>query len=59
MTVTTTWPTTGSSCTPSPSLYNNPGNRVKVTVTYRYSAKIAFVATIPLITIPEKLYHLS
>ena len=29
MTVTTTWPTTGSACTPSTSPCNNPGNLVK------------------------------
>jgi Flp pilus assembly protein TadG len=37
MTVTTTWPTTGSSCTPSSLPCNNPGNLVQVTVQYQFS----------------------
>jgi len=36
MTVTTTWPTTGSSCTPSSLPCNNRGNLVQVTVQYQF-----------------------
>jgi Flp pilus assembly protein TadG len=43
MTVTTTWPTTGASCTPSVTPCNNPGNRVKVTVNYQFPLKIIFI----------------
>jgi Flp pilus assembly protein TadG len=43
MTVTTTWPTTGSSCTPSSLPCNNPGNFVQVTVQYRFPLSIPFV----------------
>jgi Flp pilus assembly protein TadG len=43
MTVTTTWPTTGNACTPhiAPDC-NNPGNLVKIVVTYPYSLNIPF-----------------
>jgi len=34
--VTTTWPDTGYSCTPSESPCNNPGNNVMVQVTYSF-----------------------
>ena len=43
MTVTTTWPTTGFSCTPNAAPNcNNPGNLVKIVVTYPYSLNIPF-----------------
>lgn len=50
VTVTTTWPTTGSSCTPSSLPCNNPGNFVQVTVQYRFPLSIPFVSasTLPL-----------
>lgn len=35
LTAVTTWPDTGASCTPSSSPCNNPGNNVKVVVTYQ------------------------
>jgi Flp pilus assembly protein TadG len=41
--VTTSWPTTGSSCTPSSLPCNNPGNLVQVTVQYRFPLSIPFV----------------
>jgi len=44
MTVTTTWPTTGSACTPSSSPCNNPGNLVKVEVQYTFPLSIPFIA---------------
>jgi Flp pilus assembly protein TadG len=40
VTVTTTWPTTGSSCTPSSLPCNNPGNLVKVKVQYNFPLSI-------------------
>jgi Flp pilus assembly protein TadG len=43
MTVSTTWPTTGSSCTPSSSPCDNPGNLVKVVVVYRFPLSIPFI----------------
>jgi Flp pilus assembly protein TadG len=43
MTVTTIWPTTGASCTPSVTPCNNPGNLVQVTVSYRFPLSIPFV----------------
>ena len=43
LTVTTTWPTTGSACTPIASPCNNPGNLVKVVVAYRFPLSIPFV----------------
>jgi Flp pilus assembly protein TadG len=43
MTVTTTWPTTGTSCAPSVTPCNNPGNLVKVTVSYQYPLSIPFL----------------
>jgi len=46
--VTSTWPTTGSACTPISSPCNNPSNLVKVVVTYQYPLSIPFV---PLSTI--------
>lgn len=41
--VTATWPTTGAACTPIASPCNNPGNLVKVVVTYQYPLAIPFV----------------
>ena len=41
--VTTTWPTTGASCTPSSLPCNNPGNQVQVKVQYRFPLSIPFV----------------
>lgn len=43
LTVTTTWPTTGSACTPISSPCNNPGNLVKVVVVYQFPLNIPFV----------------
>jgi Flp pilus assembly protein TadG len=43
LTVTTTWPTTGSSCTPSSLPCNNPGNLVNVKVQYKFLLSIPFV----------------
>jgi Flp pilus assembly protein TadG len=43
LTVTTTWPDTGASCTPSVSPCNNPGNNVMVKVTYAFPWSIPFV----------------
>ncbi len=43
ITVTTTWPTTGASCTPSSLPCNNPGNLVQVKVQYRFPLSIPFV----------------
>ena len=43
VTVTTTWPTTGSSCTPSSLPCNNPGNLVQVIAQYRFPLSIPFV----------------
>lgn len=48
LTVTSTWPTTGSACTPIASPCNNPGNLVKVVVNYQFPLSIPFV---PLTTI--------
>lgn len=48
LTVTSTWPTTGSACTPIASPCNNPGNLVKVVVNYQFPLSIPFV---PLATI--------
>lgn len=48
LTVTTTWPSTGSACTPIASPCNNPGNLVKVVVDYKFPLSIPFV---PLTTI--------
>lgn len=42
LTVTTTWPDTGYSCTPSVSPCNNPGNNVMVQVTYLFPWNIPF-----------------
>jgi hypothetical protein len=39
----TTWPTTGTSCVPSASPCDNPGNVVKVVVTYAYPLSIPFL----------------
>lgn len=41
--VTATWPTTGGACTPSVSPCNNPGNLVKVTVSYAFPLIIPFI----------------
>jgi Flp pilus assembly protein TadG len=43
LTTTTTWPTTGSACTPIASPCNNPGDLVKVVVAYKYPLNIPFV----------------
>jgi Flp pilus assembly protein TadG len=43
LTVTTTWPTTGSACTPIFSPCNNPGNLVKLVVSYKFPLSIPFV----------------
>jgi Flp pilus assembly protein TadG len=43
LTVTATWPTTGSACFPSIAPCNNPGNRVNVTVQYTFPLAIPFV----------------
>ena len=45
LTATATWPTTGSSCTPSVSPCNNPGNVVQVTVNYSFRMALPFVRT--------------
>jgi Flp pilus assembly protein TadG len=45
LTVTTTWPTTGASCTPSTTPCNNPGNLVSVTVSYQLPLTILFVSS--------------
>ena len=44
VTATTTWPTTGSSCSPSSSPCNNPGNLVKVVVQYKWTYGIPWVS---------------
>lgn len=51
MTVTTTWPTTGTSCTPSVTPCNNPGNLVQVKVQYQ------FLFSVPLV--PSTTFNLS
>jgi Flp pilus assembly protein TadG len=43
MTVTTIWPTTGTSCTPSVTPCNNPGNLVQVTVNYQFPLVVPFL----------------
>lgn len=48
MTVTATWPTTGSACTPSSSPCNNPGNLVKVRVQYQLPLSIPYVTNVNL-----------
>jgi Flp pilus assembly protein TadG len=48
LTVTTTWPTTGSACTPSSTPCNNPGNLVKVKVQYAIGFTIPYVPKINL-----------
>jgi Flp pilus assembly protein TadG len=48
MTVTATWPTTGSTCTPSSSPCNNPGNLVKVRVQYQLPLSIPYVTNVNL-----------
>jgi Flp pilus assembly protein TadG len=46
MTVTTTFPTTGSSCTPSAApICDNPGNLVNVLVQYQFPLSIPFLPT--------------
>ena len=42
--VTATWPTTGASCAPSVTPCNNPGNLVRVTVSYQFPVSIPFVS---------------
>jgi hypothetical protein len=44
MTVNTTWPATGVPCIPMASPCNNPGNVVRVTVTYAFPLSIPFVS---------------
>jgi hypothetical protein len=48
VTVTTTWPTTGSACTPSSSPCNNAGNTVQVKVQYANVFKIPFASALDL-----------
>ena len=43
--VTTSWPTTGTACTPSLSPCNNPGTQVKVKVQYNVPLAIPFLAS--------------
>jgi Flp pilus assembly protein TadG len=43
LTVTTTWPTIGSACTPIASPCNNPGDLVKIVVAYQFPLTIPFV----------------
>lgn len=43
MNVTATWPTTGGACTPSVVPCNNPGNLVRVAVSYTFPLSIPFV----------------
>jgi len=43
LTATTTWPTIGSTCTPSSLPCNNSGNLVKVKVQYSFPLSIPFV----------------
>ena len=43
LTVATTWPTTGSACTPSATPCNNPGNLVHIKVTYSLPLSIPFM----------------
>ncbi|MDE3105882.1 MAG: pilus assembly protein [Acidobacteriota bacterium] len=52
MLVTASFPTTGSNCTPSVSPCNNPGNVVKVVVTYQFPLASIFIpsATLPITT---------
>lgn len=45
MVVTTTWPTTGTACTPSVTPCNNPGNLVKVVVTYPFTLSVPYITT--------------
>lgn len=42
VTVTPTWPTTGSACTPSLTPCNNPGNLVQVKVQYTITLPVPF-----------------
>lgn len=42
LSVATTWPSSGSDCYPSASPCNNPGNLVKVVVTYAFPLNIPF-----------------
>lgn len=44
MTATTTFPTTGASCTPQATPCNNPGNLVRVVVVYQFPLSIPFLA---------------
>lgn len=55
LTVNTTWPDTGASCTPSVSPCDNPGNNVMVTATYQFSWSIPFItsSTLPLTSTSE------
>jgi Flp pilus assembly protein TadG len=43
LTVTTTWPDTGSSCTPSVTPCNNPGNNVMVKASYAFPWSVPFI----------------
>lgn len=43
LTVTTTWPDTGATCTPSASPCNNPGNNVKVKAVYNFPWSVPFL----------------
>jgi len=42
--VSTTWPSTGSGCYPSATPCNNPGNLVRVQVTYAFPMNIPFLS---------------
>ena len=48
-TVTPSWPTTGSTCTPSSIPCNNPGNTVKVVVQYQFPLSIPFMSNSTLV----------
>jgi Flp pilus assembly protein TadG len=43
LTAVTSFPTSGSSCTPSTNPCDNPGNLVKVVVSYRFPLSIPFI----------------
>ena len=43
ITVTAAWPTTGAACTPQVTPCNNPGNLVRVSVSYQFPLSIPFI----------------
>jgi Flp pilus assembly protein TadG len=59
MTVSTTWPTTGSACTPSTTPCNNPGNLVRVTVTYSYTLSLPSYSHLLSLTFATKTLSLT